>query len=153
MTKNDLPERLLNGWVRLNGLLKDSAMTRGMTYNEAIIMRLALHQYRADGVGRVSVQRILAETNMMKSLVNRTVNALCAQGFLVKEKSGEDRRSLFVRPVPEKLPDFLCVHRQSLKSANEIIGIIGEDDAEAFIRCCEKLSAAHLSFQAKPEGK
>lgn len=146
MQNEELQERLLAAWIGLNGLLKDSRMTREMTYNEAVIMKLVYDQYREDGVGRTAVRHILKETNMLKSLVNRTVNSLCAQGYLVKERGSEDGRNLFVRPVPERLPDFLSVHSHSLQMAQDIIDVIGEADAENFVRICGKLAAADVKF-------
>lgn len=105
-------------------------------------MKLVYDQYREDGQGRVPVQRILQRTNMLKSLANRTVNALCRKGYLQKARGEKDARSLFVSPVPEQLPAFLAVHRQSLALAERIIAVIGEEDALRFVRSCEKLSAA-----------
>ncbi len=138
----DLRERLLNAWIGLNGYLKDSRVTQTMTYNEAVTMKLVLDQYRQDGVGRTPVQAILRKTRMLKSQVNRTVNALCRQGYLTKEKGGEDARALFVRPVPERLADFLAVHARSLQMAQTIIDVIGAEDAAQFVRICQRLLAA-----------
>lgn len=138
----DLRERLLNAWIGLNGYLKDSRVTQTMTYNEAVTMKLVLDQYRQDGVGRTPVQAILRKTRMLKSQVNRTVNALCRQGYLTKEKGGEDARALFVRPAPERLADFLAVHARSLQMAQTIIDVIGAEDAAQFVRICERLLAA-----------
>ena len=138
----DLRERLLNAWIGLNGYLKDSRVTQAMTYNEAVTMKLVLDQYRQDGVGRTPVQAILRKTRMLKSQVNRTVNALCRQGYLTKEKGGEDARALFARPVPERLADFLAVHARSLQMAQTIIDVIGAEDAAQFVRICQRLLAA-----------
>lgn len=146
MEKEKLPEELVSAWIGLNGLLKDSRVTREMTYNEAVVMKLVYDQYRADGVGRTAVKTIVQRTNMLKSLVNRTVNALCQKGYLVKERGEEDARSLFVRPVEERLGDFLRVHETSLDLARQIIRVIGQRDAEAFVRICGKfLDAGDLS--------
>ncbi len=138
----DLRERLLNAWIGLNGYLKDSRVTQAMTYNEAVTMKLVLDQCRQDGVGRTPVQAILRKTRMLKSQVNRTVNALCRQGYLTKEKGGEDARALFVRPAPERLADFLAVHARSLQMAQTIIDVIGAEDAAQFVRICQRLLAA-----------
>lgn len=138
-----LEEQVLRAWVALNGTLKDSQMTKGLTYNEAIVMLLILEQYRRDGVGRTSVQHLLKSTNFLKSLMNRTVNALCIQGYLQKERVG---RQLFVAPLPQRLPDFLAVHNHSLSLARQVIDAIGQEDAQNFVRICEKLMAADLKF-------
>lgn len=145
--EEDLREELLNAWIGLNGYLKDSRMTRRLTYNESVTMKLVLDQYRRDGVGRTPVQTILRKTRMLKSQVNRTVNSLCRQGYLTREKGGEDARTLFVRPVPERLSDFLAVHEDSLQMAQTVIDVIGAEDAAQFIRICQRFLAAEPKFE------
>lgn len=143
MDSEELRERVLDGWIELNSRLKDSRMTQSLTYNEAVVMKRVYDRYRADGVGRTSMQELLRQTNMLKSLMNRTLNALCAQGYLVKEREG---RSLYVRPVPQRLADFLVVHRHSLELVERIVDVVGREDAEHFVRICQKLTAAELSL-------
>lgn len=142
MRNKNLDERVLTAWIGLNGLLKDSQMTQGLTYNEAITMKLVYDRYRADGEGRTPIQYIIKQTRMLKSQVNRTLNTLCAQGYLVRERDAEDARNLFVRPIPDRLEDFLAVHRRSLSIVQAVIHIIGENDAAEFVRICGKLSDA-----------
>ncbi|MCI8739141.1 MAG: hypothetical protein HFG10_03400 [Oscillibacter sp.] len=144
MGDRELWERMLRAWIGVNGMLKDSRITRELTYNEAVIMKLVYDQYQADGIGCTAVSEIVRETNMLKSLVNRTVNALCGKGYLIRERSGKDARSVVVRPVEARLPDFLTVHRRSLSLVRQIIGIVGPEDAACFIRMYEKLSAAGI---------
>lgn len=138
----DLREELLNAWIGLNGYLKDSRVTQTLTYNESVTMKLVLDQYRQDGIGKTPVQTILRKTHMLKSQVNRTVNSLCQQGYLRKEKGDTDARALFVCPVPERLTDFLTVHEHSLQMAQTVIDVIGAEDAAQFVRICQRLLAA-----------
>lgn len=140
----ELYERLLEAWIEVNGMLKDSRITRDLTYNEAIVMKLVYDQYRSDGTGRTAVGRIVRETNMLKSLVNRTVNALCAKGYLVKERGERDGRNVFVCPVEDRLEDFLAVHRRSLALVRQIVDLVGPEDAWSFVRMSQKLSQAGL---------
>ena len=144
--ESELRERMLTAWTDISGYLKNSRMTQGITYNEAVTMKLVYEQYQKDGIGLTPVQTILKRTHMLKSLGNRTINALCAQGYLVKEQNGPDARMLYVRPVPERLPDFLAVHERSLQLAGAVIEILGEQDAESFVRICEKFLAADFQF-------
>ena len=139
MREDDLREQLLTAWIGINSMFKDSRMTRELTYNEAVVMKLAYDQYRLDGVGRISVQAVRKKTNMLKSLVNRTVTSLCEQGYLTKERDDEDARVLFVRLMPDRLPDFLAVHHRSLELAEAVIGVIGQEDAAQFVRICKKI--------------
>ena len=140
--EKDLQERLLDAWICINGTLKDSKITHELTYNEAIVMRVAYAQYEQDGVGSVPVQTIIKRTNMLKSLANRTIDSLCKKGMLVNEH----RRSVSVRIVSDNLQLFESVHDNSLNLAQNLISIIGTEDAEAFIRCGEKLREANVTL-------
>ncbi len=137
-----LEEDVIAAWVRLTGILKNTRLTKGMNYNEATVMLLAFRRFEEDGEGLVSFKEIVAETNMLKSLVNRTIDSLVKKGFLIRS-DGADRRTTFVRPVKEKLPEYLEVHRHTLDMVGQLVEIIGEEDARAFVRIGEKISAAH----------
>lgn len=146
MVQKDLREQLLSAWIDINGFFKDSRMTKALTYNEAIVMKLAFDQYRSDGIGQISVQTILKQTRMLKSLANRTINSLCEQGYLAKERNQDDARELSVRLIPERLNDFLAVHEQSLHLAQAVIDAIGVADTEEFVRICRKFMDADITM-------
>ncbi len=135
-------DMLLNAWVKLSGILKNSRITKGLAYNEAIVMLLLYKRYCQDGIGMISIQDIIRETQMLKSLVNRTVNALESKGLLERCRGEKDRRTLSVKCVEDKLDVFLEVHNSSLEVANNILRIIGEEDADNFIRIVEKIESS-----------
>lgn len=140
-TNEPLEEALITAWVRLTGALKNTRMTQGMNYNEAIIMLIVYNRYRADGEGLVSFREIVQETKMLKSLVNRTIDSLVKKGFLIR-CDGADKRTTFVHPVKENLNGFLQVHEQSLALAGNIVELIGESDAKKFVEIAAKITAA-----------
>ena len=137
-----LKEDVILSWIRLTGILKNTRLTQGMIYNEAIVMLLVNRKYQEDGIGLVSFRDIAKETKMLKSLVNRTLDSLVEKGLLTRSDGEIDRRTTYVRPVPENLEHYLTVHQHTLDMVERIIHIIGEEDAEAFIRLTNKLVAA-----------
>ena len=146
MHNPDQASLLLKAWVKLSSILKNSRITKGLMYNEATIMLLLYDRYLQDGMGMISIKEITAETKMLKSLVNRTINALEKKGLLERCEGSGDKRVIYVKCIQEKLPVFLEVHNSSLRLAQGIIGIIGPEDAETFIRIVQKLenSGYHL---------
>ena len=142
MIENLQVEQLLLAWVKLSGLVKNNSITKGLPYNEAIVMLMLHNRHSEDGVGLVSVQEIIRETGMLKSQVNRTVNSLEEKGLLERATGEQDKRILFVKCVQNKLDVFLEVHQASLKVAGEIAAIIGEEDTGNFIRIVQKLADA-----------
>ena len=133
-------EQLITAWVRLTGIFKNTRITKGMVYNEAIVMLVAYNRYREDGVGMVSFKEIVSETRMLKSLVNRTIDSLVAKNFLERFE-GRDKRTTYVRIQPDNIGAYLAVHEQSLALARSMIDIIGEEDTEAFLRIADKIAA------------
>ena len=133
---------LIQSWVQLSGILKNSRFTKELPYNEAIVM---LQVYQA-GDKPVSMKEITAKTRMLKSQVNRTINSLETKGLLERCLGDGDRRVGYVRIIREKLNVFLRVHASSMEIAKNISQIIGPEDTEAFIRIVDKLalSGYHL---------
>ena len=138
-------EKLLGAWVTLSGIIKNSRITKGLQYNEAIVMNVIYNRYTEDGEGRVSIKEITAKTRMIKSLVNRTVNSLIKKGFLIRLESEGDKRVVYVKCVQEKVDTFLKVHGGSIKIANSIIEILGDEDTQAFIRIVDKIEKSGYS--------
>jgi len=141
MLENHKAEELINAWVTLSGIIKNCRITKGLVYNEAIVMMLLYYRYKADGKGIVSIKEITSETKMLKSLVNRTVNSLEKKGFLERcnTENVSDKRMVYVRCVESTLDKYLAIHDGSLEIANIIMETIGPEDTEAFIRIAKKI--------------
>lgn len=127
---------LIQAWVQLSGMLKNSRFTKELPYNEAIVM---LQLYQSGGKA-ISIKEITASTHMLKSQVNRTINSLEEKGLLERCEGEGDRRIGYVRPAKEGLSVFLQVHASSMEIAKDIGSIIGPEDTEHFIRIVNKLS-------------
>lgn len=147
MKNTELQENVIMSWVRLTGMLKNTRLTKGMIYNEAIVMLIVNRRYKEDGVGMVSFREIVEETKMLKSLVNRTIDSLVKKGLLARYDGEADRRTTYVCPIPENMQPYFDVHEQTLKMVHEIIDIIGAEDAEAIVRLTDKLVAAGFAVE------
>lgn len=137
MENEKLDEALIISWVRLTGTLKNTRMTNGMIYNEAVVMLIVYNRYEETGEA-VAFKDIVAETRMLKSLVNRTIDSLTDKGLL-ERVVGTDKRKTFVKPVLENMHTFWRVHKNSLAIAQKIRELIGDADAETFIHITEKI--------------
>ncbi len=146
--ENNLQNDLIMSWVKLSGIIKNNRITTGLKYNEAIVMLILYSRYLKDDVGLTSVQDIIKETGMLKSLVNRTLGNLEQKGLIEYSVGESDRRTRFVKCVKERLDVFLAVHSSSLAVSQNIIDIIGEQDTNTFISIVEKL--ANADYKAAP---
>jgi len=146
MNKKNKAEELLQAWVTLSGIIKNCRITKGLQYNEAIIMNILHKQYQDDGEGKVAIKDIVQKTKMLKSLVNRTVNSLEKKGLLERCESDGDKRISYVRCAKDKIDLFLSVHNGSLMHAENIIEIIGEDNTESFIDIVKRIGESGYSL-------
>ena len=139
---NDKHLSLIQAWIGLSGMLKNSRFTKELPYGESIVM---LQLYQA-GDAPLSIKQITESTRMLKSQVNRTINSLEEKGLLFRCPGDGDRRLGYVRANPERMDIFLQVHRSSMAIADHISNIIGAEDTEHFIRIVNKLaqSGYHL---------
>ena len=132
-------ESLLEAWVSLSSILKNTRITKGLMYNESIVMLLAYRKYQKSESKKISIKEIIHITNMQKSLANRTVNALIDKNLLERCEGEKDKRVQYVRCVKENLETFLMVHQESLEIVRDIVSIIGEEDTDRFISIVGKL--------------
>lgn len=139
---DDKYHALIQAWVQLSGILKNSRFTKELPYNEAIVM-LQLYESCDQPI---SIKEITAKTRMLKSQVNRTINSLQEKGLLIRCQVVGDRRVGYVQAVKERLDVFLQVHASSMEIAKKISEIIGPDDTNHFVRIVGKLaqSGYHL---------
>ncbi len=142
METNSQTTALLQSWVKLSGILKNSRFTKGLSYNESIIMLQLYEQFQNNESSLLSVKEIIACTGMLKSQVNRTINALEQKGLLERCRLEGDQRIVYIRCCRKNLDDFLKVHDSSMSIARSIEEIIGPEDTAAFIRIVEKISAS-----------
>ncbi len=147
--KEKLQNELILAWVKLSRIVKNNRITTKLKYNEAIIMLTVYSRYLKDGVGLTSVQDIIKETGMLKSLVNRTLGELEKKELIMFEQGTADRRTKFVKLVKEKIDIFLSVHNSSLDVSQNIIDIIGKQDTATFISIVQKLEDA--DYKVKPQ--
>lgn len=99
-------------------------------------------QFQNNESSLLSVKEIIACTGMLKSQVNRTINALEQKGLLERCRLEGDQRIVYIRCCRKNLDDFLKVHDSSMSIARSIEEIIGPEDTAAFIRIVEKISAS-----------
>lgn len=130
----EVAEKIISGWISVTYALKNNRLTKDLPYNEAAILYYLYKSYKSGG--GVYLQDILKRNKMNKSLANRTVNSLVKKGMIYTEKQGN---RLILYFSPEKENEYLAVHTKILSLVENVIRILGDEDADAFIRICEKV--------------
>lgn len=123
-----LNEELLNAWLRVSTSIVNSRIVSELPYNEALVCN-ALYRNMLVSDKPLTATDLCARTNMLKSQMNRTLNLLEGKGLIVRERSTEDKRQVFVLFNTDGADVYDVQHTRILKLLDGIIVRLGEDKA------------------------
>lgn len=139
MENNLIEEEIISSWIYLTSIIKNCRVTTEFSYNESVILNLAYKKYLFDAKGLLPVKEIIKETFMLKSLVNRTIDALESKKMIIKEKNITDKRELNIKINPNNIDKYIKSHNDILKYVKKIVDFIGIEDAKSFAKISKKL--------------
>lgn len=119
-------EEVLNAWLRLSNTICNERIVTQLPYNEALVCNI-LYNQRIDEPNKYLTATDLCEkTRLIKSLMNRTLNNLEKKGLIIKQRSEEDRRSVFVMFNEKNISQYEKGHNEVLYVVDRIIEKIDE---------------------------
>ena len=107
MENNLIEEEIISSWIYLTSIIKNCRITTEFSYNESVILNLAYKKYLFDAKGLLPVKEIIKETFMLKSLVNRTIDALESKKMIIKEKNIKEKRELNIKIKPNNIDKYI----------------------------------------------
>ena len=117
-------EELLSAWLRLSNTICNERIVTLLPYNEALICNI-LNNQRKNFPGKYLTATDLCEkTRLLKSLMNRTLNSLEEKGLIVRKRSEEDKRSVYVMFNEENISYYEKGHEEVLEVVDEIVNKI-----------------------------
>ena len=126
---SQLNEELLNAWLRVSTSIVNSRIVSELTYNETLVCNV-LYRCRLEGRERpLTATDLCGMTNMLKSQMNRTLNLLEGRGLIIRQRSTEDKRQVFVFFNADRSEAYETQHSRILKLLDGIIEELGEEKA------------------------
>ena len=139
--ETDAGEALLRAWLELASTIWSRQMVRGMTYNEAVISNLLLHQQQEQPDRPLTATELCEKTNIRKSQMNALLGALEKQGYLRRSRSQEDRRRVHLFLTEEGAAAYAQSHRQSRALIQAVVDRMGEPEARQLTDQLMKINA------------
>ena len=133
-------DKLLDSWLNLTSTLWNTRLVSSLTYNEAHVMGLLLrHSTEANPM---TATDLIRRTRLLKSQMNKILTTLETKGFIVRLRSGSDRRMAYIQLTEEGKTAYLAEHTGVESLLRELIDRIGRDRA---LRIADDLSeVVHL---------
>ena len=122
-------ETLLKSWLKLSSSVINPRVVAELTYKESHVCHILYHSYLSDPQKHMTATDLCAQTKMLKSQMNRTLNLLEEKGIITRTRSEQDKRQVYVVMNWEGADKYRVQHERILKLVDGIIERLGEEQA------------------------
>jgi DNA-binding MarR family transcriptional regulator len=146
-----LSEELLEGWLRLSMTIWNERLVTAMTYNESMVCNLLYKQQKKNGAPLTPTQ-LCSHLQIRKSQMNVILNSLEKQGNVVRSRSDEDKRNVYVSLTSDGACVYQKAHQEILDMPRELIEHLGEEKIRTFAATMQEVAACFDEMMEKKTG-
>ena len=133
-------DRLLSSWLSLTSTLWNKRLVSDLTYNEAHVMGILLRK-KSSGTPCTATM-LIQYTRLLKSQMNKLLTTLETKGYIVRTRSSEDKRVIFIALTEAGEAAYLAEHAHVEAIVGQLIAQIGEEKAQALTQGINETVAA-----------
>lgn len=133
-------ESLLQAWMKLSSSIINRRVVAELSYKESQVCHILYHNYRTAPKAKLTATDLCAQTKMLKSQMNRTLNLLEEKGIITRTRSEQDKRQVYVAMNWEGADKYRLQHERILKLVDGIIDRLGAEQARQTIELFGKIS-------------
>lgn len=136
----ELSEKLLDGWLSLSMSIWNERLVSAMTYNESMVCNLLYKQYQEES-RLLTATDLCARLHIRKSQMNVILNNLEQREMILRSRSSEDKRNVYIELTGEGRRVYEKAHRDILNLPRELINRLGEDKIRTFAATMKEVAA------------
>jgi len=134
-----LNEQLLAVWLGLSSAIRNDRVVTAMSFNEIHICN-QLYRAQIDGGMLLTATDLCKKTGLLKSQMNKVLKGLEKENYIIRERSTEDRRKVYIRLNMDKISVYEAEHERILKFVDVLITQIGEEDIKEAVRIMRNIT-------------
>lgn len=127
-------EEVLNAWLKLSTAIHNGRMPLEMPFNELLICGILYRNQTGKETVKLTATDLCAETKMLKSQMNRTLNSLEKKGLILRTRSETDRRQVYINFQMDKADIYEREHERILVFVDRLLDKAGREHAEDIVR-------------------
>ncbi|MBQ3104761.1 MAG: winged helix-turn-helix transcriptional regulator [Lachnospiraceae bacterium] len=145
---HELSEDLLTAWLRLSTSIIGSRIVSELSYKESLVCNLLYRNSLKQDGKPLTATDLCIQTNMLKSQMNRILNALEEKQVITRKRSPEDGRRVLITMNPLQSQAYYRQHQHILDIMNTMILRLGEEEAFNAVRLLNRISdiAHHMQL-------
>lgn len=132
----DIKEKALNCWVELLLAINSQRMVKDMPFNEAIILNLLNKQAGTD----LTATDLCEKTGMLKSQMNRTLNAMEEKGLIEKNRNDHDHRQFNISLSQQSQKIYDNLHHNVLDVVDRLVAQLSSEQLQQVIEVFEMVA-------------
>lgn len=136
----ELSEELLDGWLSMSMSIWNERLVSAMTYNESMVCNLLYKQPPGDRY-RLTATDLCNKLHIRKSQMNVILNSLEKRGIILRSRSSEDKRNVYIELTGEGRRVYQEAHEEILNLPRELIDHLGEEKTRTFAATMKEVAA------------
>ncbi len=125
----NMEESILMAWLRMCSAVSTERRVSELPYNESLICNILYHQQLTHPGEYLTATDLCQRMKMLKSQMNRTLNNMEGKNLIIRERSSQDKRRVFITMNPEQSRIYKRQHLKILRFIKEIAEKIGKEKA------------------------
>ena len=110
-----------------------------MSFNEIHVCN-QLYRAQMEGNTLLTATDLCQKTGLLKSQMNKVISSLEKREIIVRNRSTEDKRRIFIRLNKDMLSVYEEEHNRVLKFVDLLIESLGDEDAKETVRLLNFIS-------------
>lgn len=141
-------DKLLDAWLSLTSILWNSRLVKTITYNEAHVMGILLRHGTGDTP--LTATDLIRRTRLLKSQMNKLLTSLEERRFILRSRSEQDKRLIYIRLTEEGKAAYLEAHDGVEEFLSVLIGRLGADRALSIAGSLNEVTAILDELMPQP---
>lgn len=136
----NLNESLLDAWLRISTSVINSRVISELSYNESLVCNALYKAKMAQPEQQLTATDLCNSTKMLKSQMNRTLNQLEKKSIILRERSADDKRKVYISMNIDEISEYEKQHKEILYLIDNIIEKLGANKVEEVITLFYQIS-------------
>lgn len=127
--KRLIGEQLVRAWLNLSSTMWNRRVVSSMTFNEMFVCSLLRHRAEEDPQNPFTATELCERTGLLKSQMNKVLNAMEENGYISRVRSDRDKRFVYIELSDSGTEQYLKEHEGIMLMIDRLVDAVGLETA------------------------
>ena len=126
-----IEEELLSAWMSMSLNIRGNRLLSGLSFNEIVVCSFLYRNIQMQDE-LLTATDLCNQTKLLKSQLNRVLNEMEKKGLIIRIRSAEDKRKVYLKLSEEKISVYLEEHERVMEIVHGVCESLGEEKVRTF---------------------